>query len=245
MKIKTAILSAISILSLAGIVNAAPVQYIFTGTEAAEQYQDYSTVPLSKQVFGSGAPVSLSFFYDASTPASATNFPASTVGAFHTYGNMSEYDGAATQFVGSALNGKYHFSGSTSKILVSNANPGDPVYDRDGIFIESGTPDLNFPAIAGSQFQGFNTSKNFTLTGVNVFETGNSSFFSSQSLPSSLINKNAVTTGLYLTFVDSNNTQQWVEFFGTMTVAPVPLLSTTWLFGSALLSIVGLTRKRT
>lgn len=244
MKIRTAILSAISLLSLVSTVNAAPVQYIFTGTEAVEQYQDYSTVPFNKQVFGSGAPVSVSFFYDPSTPASATNFPANTMGAFHTYGNMSEYDGAATQFVGSVINGQYHFSGSSSKTLVSNAIPGDPTYNRDGIFIESGTPDLNFPAVAGSQFQGFKTSKNFTLTGLNIFETGTSSFFSSQSLPNSLKNPNAVTTGIYLTFVDSNNTQQWVEFFGTMNVIPTPLPSTTLLFGSALLSIVGLARKR-
>ena len=239
MKTRNTILLAIVTFCLANTVSAAPVKYIFIGNQVDEELSNYSTVPTASNIFANGTSVSVSFFYDSSNPATSTNVPAASLGGYISFGDMSVYNGASTQLSG-VVSG-HQFSATAARTLVSNANPGDVNSSRDGVFISSGLPDVSFPAIAGSGFQGFKIG-GFTLTGLNLFKVGGATYLSSQSLPNSLLN-NATTDGLYLTFVDSNNTERLAEFVGNFTPAPVPIPAAAWLFGSGLVCLAGTGRK--
>jgi hypothetical protein len=234
MKTRNTFVLAIVAASLASTTQAALVRYTFTGSQVNEQYQNYSMVPPHKRVFVNGTPVSITFFYDSSAPATATNFAPNTVGTGSNFGYMSKYDAAVQQFSGTIAG--HQFSAAAGRGLVSDATPSQSGM-RDGVFFGAGTPDLNFPAIAGSNFQGFQTGQ-FTLVGLNLWRVGQNSYLSNQSLPNSLTGPGA-NSGLYLTFVNASQQQIWAQFGGSFTVTPVPVPAAAWLFGSALAGLAG------
>jgi hypothetical protein len=215
-------------LSVGTAANAMSVQYQLTATHTQELVWNGSqNVPAgSGFLFADGTPVSVSFSYDAATPATSTNNVG--VSDLSSYGHNSYYTGSLTGISGSVLG--YSFSSGHGDTVVADSSFSDPT-SSDGIFHQTGRF-ANSGSPAFSSLSGFSIG-DFTLIGVAAYIVGPKTLFPDQSLPTTLSGAGAANTGVNLLFVNSTGAYRTAQFWNG-TIAPVPLPAAFLFFASGL-----------
>jgi hypothetical protein len=215
---------------VSGAVNAAPIQYRLTASHVSEWDNDNNLLPEADWFFAAGTKTSSTFFYDNAGPL-ALSLPAGVFGP--NFGATSIYVGI-TNFAGTA--GDYTFSSATVISYVANADSGDPTY-HDALVHAS-----NYDAV-GRPFG------DWTLNQVALRAGGSADFLSSQQLPDTPL-ANAPDSLFGLIFTKSNDELFTVEYhtvvFNIDELTPVPLPTSGFMFGGALLGLsINLRKRRT
>jgi hypothetical protein len=228
---KFRILVSLALLMGSAAAHAAISQYQFTGFLYVETTADFTPVPPADYLFSSAATISGTLNYNTDATTILSNV--TPTGDLSVFGPYSLYAGTIGNLTGVA--GGHAFSADSGSSIVANSNPGDTTYD--GVLNLAGTFDGN---VVGAGFSGFSMG-DFNLVSFNLWSTSSSGILSSQSLPGTLANGN-IATGIYLIFENSVHEQRIVGFITDIT--PVPLPSTIWFMGSALVGLASIRNKK-